>query len=471
MHKLSEMICFSRGWSCSKLSCRIIDRLSGDDALWRETRVSFLCGQMLDLLHCLLRRNVSRENLPEEDDWEALLEFQFIDALLLSMSEVREKTEFRSKTMRAAKGRINVEKERSKKPETDVIASAMMGDMLNPLVNQGRAYNRYVCAELLKHPTLKSDLVVGLACFDYSVLFTLPRGQAMDVYARLFQSFCVRGWLAQELKNVHMFDHLEFIDDLRFVYLDELHIGPKIEDMVTFLSSSPELSKRENTSYVFKLCCSCSGHIVPELPNASLGSPDQGSTGIDLADAIEPLQSFLLTYSADQKVFVSPDSISSCVEMLAEFGDRALQPFCDPWASVDLHGRLKTHADLTKAYKDVRFATNVGADADVTSSSGSLEKRLPQKMRLVQRPSIDLSKTSKAVAAKTCVSKLHSSCAGTSGEACWCNFYYVECCIFVGFSWCICVWICSRKKKRFERCVRKMPQKVKIENGTRKGLE
>ena len=77
----------------------------------------------------------------------------------------------------------------------------------------------------------------------------------MDCYARLFQSFCVHGWLAKELKNVHMNDYLEFIDDLLFVYLDELHSGPKIEDMVTFLSPSPKLSKREYTS--FSICAVC----------------------------------------------------------------------------------------------------------------------------------------------------------------------------------------------------------------------
>ena len=86
--------------------------------------------------------------------------------------------------------------------------------MFNPRVNQRRAYIRYVCSELLKHPTFKSDLVVGLACFDYPVLYTLPRGQTMDCYARLFQSFCVRGWLAKELRNVHIDNYLEFIDDL-----------------------------------------------------------------------------------------------------------------------------------------------------------------------------------------------------------------------------------------------------------------
>ena len=132
---------------------------------------------MLDFLHHLLHRIVLRESLSEENDWDVLLGFEFIDAQLLSISQFREKTEFRTKAMRAAKGRNNVEKKKSKKSKTDVIASAVM---FNHQVNQGRAYIRYVCTELVKHPTVKSHLVVGLACFDSSVLFTLPRGQAMD---------------------------------------------------------------------------------------------------------------------------------------------------------------------------------------------------------------------------------------------------------------------------------------------------
>ena len=115
-----------------------------------------------------------------------------------------------------------------RKSETDVIASAVMADMFNPHVNQRRVYIRCVCAELSKQPTFKFDLVVGLACFDIYVLFTLPRGQAMDCYTRLFQSFCVQVWSAKELKNMHKYDYNEIIDDLWFVYLDELHIGPKI---------------------------------------------------------------------------------------------------------------------------------------------------------------------------------------------------------------------------------------------------
>ena len=187
-----------------------------------------------------------------------------------------------------------------------------------------------------------------------------------------------------------MDDSLEFIDDLRFIYLDELHIRPKIEDMVKFLSSSPELSKREYTSYVFKLCCLCLGHIVPELPNVSLGSPDRNISSIDLADLIEPLQSYLLTCNTEQNIFSGADSFSSCVEMLAECGDKALQHSYEPWASIDFNGRSKIHADLTKAYKDVRVATTVRTDADVRLSPGSPEKLLPQWKRPAQGQRIDL---------------------------------------------------------------------------------
>ena len=78
-------------------------------------------------------------------------------------------------------------------------------------------------------------------------------------------------------------------------------------------------------------------------------------------------------------MFSSAECISSYIEMWAEFGDQALQPSFHPWASVDFHCRAKIHTDLTKAYKDLRFAANVETDADVTLSSGSPEKLLPQR--------------------------------------------------------------------------------------------
>ena len=105
----------------------------------RRDQGFFLCGQMLDFLHRLLRRIVTRGCLPEEDDWHALLELDFMNAHLLCVSQFMEKSEFRTKTMRAAKRRINVEKQKNEKVKTDVVAITVMGVMFNPHVDQGRA--------------------------------------------------------------------------------------------------------------------------------------------------------------------------------------------------------------------------------------------------------------------------------------------------------------------------------------------
>ena len=380
---------------------------------------------MVNFLHRLLRRIVTRDGLPEENDWDALLEFDFTSVQLLSVSQFMEKTEFRTKAMRAAKGRINVEREKNKKVRTDVVAGRVMGEVFNPHVDQGRTYIRYVCKELINHPTFKSDLVVGLGCFDYAVLFTMPRDQAARCYSRLFHSFCVRGWLVKELKNIHMDDYMEFIDDVRFVYLDELHIGPQIEDMITFLSSSPELARREQTAYVFKLCCLCLGHMVPKLPSVSLGSPGKSSVEVDLSDIIEPLQSYLLGSSAEQNIFTSAESISSCAELLDEFGDRAIRASYDPWASVDFNGKSEICADLTKAYKNVRIASNVETGVEVNVSPETPDRLALQRCQPAQRPRIDIGKTSKAGAAKALAIKLRSSRPGTSGDCSWIGFYWM----------------------------------------------
>ena len=97
---------------------------------------------------------------------------------------------------------------------------------------------------------------MGLVRFDCSVLFSLPTSRGAGYYSRFFQRFCVCGWLSRELKNIHMDDYLQFFHDPRFVCLDNLQLGLKIEGMVTFLSSGPELSKRDYSSFVSN-CAAC----------------------------------------------------------------------------------------------------------------------------------------------------------------------------------------------------------------------
>ena len=132
-----------------------------------------------------------------------------------------------------------------------------------------------------------------MASFDYSTLFVLSRPQATDCYRHLFQRFSSRRWLAKELKNVHMDDYVEIVDDLRHVYLDNVISGPVIDDIVTFISNCPELARREYKLHVFKLCCLCLGHICLALPIVGLSYPMGGMESVDLSVVIEPL-SFLI---------------------------------------------------------------------------------------------------------------------------------------------------------------------------------
>ena len=223
----------------------------------------FLCGQMCDFWHRLLHRIVSRSCLPNEWNWEALRSFDFPVGEILSIPEFMQKTEFRTKELKFARSKIDVERYRGKKTKSDAVAKTVMGESFNPFLDQGRQYIKYVAKFLLRHPTFKSELINGLACFGYTVVFKFPKTVAVDCYQHLFLKFNSRSRVALELRNVHIDDNVDFIDDVRHVYLDGLGVGPAVEDMVFFLASCPERSRREYTWNFIKLFCLCLDHVSP----------------------------------------------------------------------------------------------------------------------------------------------------------------------------------------------------------------
>ena len=361
---------------------------------------------MFDFLHRLLRRIVSRRCLPAEWDWDSLRFFDFAVSELLGIPEFMQKSEFRAKVLNVARSKIDVERDRGKNGKSDVVAKTVMGGSFNPFIDQGRQYIKYVAGELMRHPTFKPDLVIGLACFDYGVLFKLPTTVAVDCYQHLFQSFSSRGWVARELRNVHIDDYVEFVDDVRHVYLDELGIGPAVEDMISFLSSCPELSRREYTWSMFKLCCLCLGHVSPKLPDVSLGPSKVGVTSVDLSSVIQPIQGYLLGGDVEGNFFTDSGSISSCMELLETFSDRAFQSGYNPWASVDIHGYEGIRAELEKSYKAVRIASEVESSSSLSEPVFISEKLPEQRHRPAQRPRIDIGKTDHSRVADLLAGKL-----------------------------------------------------------------
>ena len=200
---------------------------------------------------------------------------------------------------------------------------------------------------------------------------------------------------------------MEFVDDLRHVYLDNVISGPVIDDLVTFLSNCPELAHREYTLHVFKLCCLCLGHICPALPIVGLSYLRSGMESVDLSLIIEPLQSYLLCRELTNNFSTDPDSVARFVDLLDGFRDQALHSNYNPWVSVDFHGRAGIVEGLSKAYKAVRVASDVDTSSmrTILQSPGklSMHRRTP-----VQAPKIDLGKTSRANTASALVSRLRS---------------------------------------------------------------
>ena len=127
---------------------------------------------------------------------EALRDFGISSVEFSDVTSIMEEIEFRGKSMRMAKAKNVVERDKGKRSNPcDVIARSVMGEAFNIFFDSGRTYIRYVAKKLIKQRTFKSDLVMGMINFDYSVLFHLPRLQATDCYTRLFQSFTpVGGW-------------------------------------------------------------------------------------------------------------------------------------------------------------------------------------------------------------------------------------------------------------------------------------
>ena len=70
-----------------------------------------------------------------------------------------------------------------------------------------------------------------------------------------------------------------------------------------------------------------------------LSYPMSGFESVDLSSVIEPLQSYLFCGELANNFITDPDSIGRCVELVDNFGNRALRGGYNPWDSVDFNGR------------------------------------------------------------------------------------------------------------------------------------
>ena len=103
----------------------------------------------------------------------------------------------------------------------------------------------------------------------------------------------------------------------------------------------------------------------------------------------------------------------------------AIQPCYDTSTSEDFHEISRIHADLTRAYKNVRLASKAEKGLEVSVSPETAGKLAPQGRHSAQKPGIDVGKTSEAAAAKALAAKFLSFHAGISGDASQFDLYII----------------------------------------------
>ena len=75
---------------------------------------------------------------------------------------------------------------------------------------------------------------------------------------------------------------------------------------------------------MFRLSCFCIGNFPPILPSVKFRPAVSASSGTELSEVIEPVQSNFLSCTEEKNIFTNPCSISECAELLDGFASIAL---------------------------------------------------------------------------------------------------------------------------------------------------
>ena len=96
--------------------------------------------------------------------------------------------------------------------------------------------------------------------------------------------------------------YIEFVDDLRYVYDDDIERRPKEEDVITFLSRCTELERRHHTKKLSEKYCLYLSHWSIDVGYLGPGSENQNRVIADLSSVVNPFQCYLLSLSQDCSV-------------------------------------------------------------------------------------------------------------------------------------------------------------------------
>ena len=150
---------------------------------------------MVNFLHRFSRRTSKRASRPFWNDWDPVKEIDRRQRVF-DKRAVHDQNKLQNHALTVVKGQIDVEGSKKKISGSHVGAIVLVVKLYQPFINDCHAFIRHLYLPLVSYNTWKSDLAVGLAGFDYAVLFSLSELQSSKCYKQLLKLLAIEdGWI------------------------------------------------------------------------------------------------------------------------------------------------------------------------------------------------------------------------------------------------------------------------------------
>ena len=196
----------------------------------------------------------------------------------------------------------------------------------------------------------------------------------------LWMCSSVCGWVAKEIRTVHIEEYLHFVNDLRFAYEDEDGVGPEVGDKISLLSGCPELSRETRTMTLFRIRCLFFFSMEKWIClKSTLGQRLGLVTDRLFWGSSSPWRNYLLWNNGEFNLFIDAYSIIELLVRLETFAGIAVEPGYSSCTFVDFFDTDEVLKEPLNCYKEIRVAAAVGSDTLNVSASEVLcvESSLP----------------------------------------------------------------------------------------------
>ena len=207
------------------------------------------------------------KHTPADTNWSGLLQLQLEGVRQLSSSDVLLRLKLKSDvdSFCYQKAKRDTAGTKGQAIALEKLAENVREDF----IGQARAFVVTIIESLLRDIRLTAHIVRGMASFDLTVLSSQPMDQVLFCFTSLFNTFQLRGWVAESSEPEYRDEYKGFVDDFRNIYPHLISSHDFVRDFVTLLTGMPALYIRPHLFPLFRLSCMC----LTETSVAFRGNP------------------------------------------------------------------------------------------------------------------------------------------------------------------------------------------------------